>query len=386
MVSNDEQTRLKVINVDEEGRFGGPERRIVNVAANLEKLGTDTIIIMPKLESERFAKYAREAKVNYKTCDITRLSLEPSILVRYIVRFPYELILLLRLFRLYEAELVHVNGASQFKVAIAAKLSRKKVVWHLNNTFLKRSVKLVFSVVSKICADAIIYAGFRAGEYYQVNRKFNNICTANIEAPVLPSFFEVPVLERVNKCLRISVIGGINPAKSLENIIWVAKLLKEKKVSFEIRIAGKILSSQKRYKFILDESIRSNNLAKEVKFLGEVNDIPNLLLETDINLSMSNREASPTAVWEGLAAGRVVISTDVGSVSDHIVNAVNGFVIPVGDVNKAAGLISQISSNVFDIKKLSIEAKRTAEANFSLNEITKQHLAIYKTVIKKKVY
>ena len=63
--------------------------------------------------------------------------------------------------------------------------------------------------------------------------------------------------------------------------------------------------------------IKSNQLDARIKFLGEVANVPELVQDSDIILTMSNREASPTAVWEGLAAGRIVISTDVGDVQ-HI--------------------------------------------------------------------
>ena len=119
---------LEVINVDEEGRFIGPERRI-NVARRFVTIFKTTVIITA-IDSDRFVDYANSANVEYNILDITRLSLERSILFRYIRRLPYELYLLIKFFRAHDAVLVHVNGASQFKVTIAAKLSGKKVVWH----------------------------------------------------------------------------------------------------------------------------------------------------------------------------------------------------------------------------------------------------------------
>ena len=164
----------------------------------------------------------------------------------------------MKFFRSNPARLVHVNGASQFKVAIAAKLSGKQVVWHLNNTYLKLPVKLLFTILSRICADAIIYAGFRAGVYYKVKKRFKNLPVSNIEAPVLKKFFECNTLAKVNKKLRISVIGGVNPAKSLEDVVFVAVHLDRSDIDFQISIAGKILLSQASYKHKLHSMIKSN--------------------------------------------------------------------------------------------------------------------------------
>ena len=85
-------TIIKVLNVDEEGRFVGPERRIVNVARGICKKSVKTTVIIPAIDSDRFVDYANSANVEYNILDITRLSLERSILFRYIRRLPYELI------------------------------------------------------------------------------------------------------------------------------------------------------------------------------------------------------------------------------------------------------------------------------------------------------
>ena len=237
----EQMAKIKVLNVDEEGRFGGPERRIINVARALHQKSVETTVVLPELDNDYFVAYANALGVKYQALDITRLSLERAMLLRYVRRFPRELYILTKFFRSNSARLVHVNGASQFKVAIAAKLSGKKIVWHLNNTYLKLPVKLMFNILSRMCADGIIYAGFRAGAYYRVAERFKNLPASNIEAPVLQNFFECDTLKTVNKKLKISIIGGVNPAKSLEDVVLVAALLNRSDVDFQISIAGKIL-------------------------------------------------------------------------------------------------------------------------------------------------
>ena len=145
-------------------------------------------MIIPAIDSDRFVDYANAANVEYHILDITRLSLERSILFRYVRRLPYELYLLIKFFRAHDAVLVHVNGASQFKVTIAAKLSGKKVVWHFNNTYLKFPVKLLFVFLSRICADAIIHAGFRVVNITMLQNALKNYQFPNIEAPFCKIF------------------------------------------------------------------------------------------------------------------------------------------------------------------------------------------------------
>ena len=89
--------------------------------------------------------------------------------------------------------------------------------------------------------------------------------------------------------------------------------------------------------------------------------MPELVQNSDIILTMSNREASPTAVWEGLAAGRIVVSTDVGSVREHIESEVNGFMVAVGATKNAAEIIKNIwNGHIFNLK-LQMKARDTAK-------------------------
>lgn len=372
---------IVVANVDEEGRFGGPEKRITLVAKTLNGKGIKTIVVVPRLDSQSFCSYLSKNDVEFLKVDITRLSLERRILFRYLIRFPLEVWILLKTIKKICPDIVHVNGASQFKVAIASWLAGKKVVWHLNNTFLKPPVKFVFHFLSYFLTDGVIFAGSRAGKYYNVNKRFKSLPKFNIEAPVSKEFYGIPFRSTTTDRLEIVAVGGVNSAKGIDDLIRVAGVLQEKGINFRIRVAGKILPSQQVYyeeclAIIQELSISRSSL----EFLGEVDDIPQLLSSADIALTMSRREASPTAVWEGLAAGRIVVTTDVGSVKDHISSGENGFIVDIGDYKAAAEAIESIfqgNSSLVNMRKL---ARRRAVEAFSTESISQLHSEIYRMV------
>ena len=372
---------MKVINVDEEGRVGGPERRIANVAGRLTKIGTKTTVIIPILDGDFFKEYLDSLSVDYAVLDITRLSLERSVLLRYVLRFPIEFLTLYKFFIGHQAKIVHVNGAYQFKVALAAKFASKRVIWHLNNTYVKKSVGFVFRIVSGLCADGIIFAGSRAGNYYKVKTRFNGIPQSCIEAPVGDKFFKINPVGMISGFLNLVVIGGVNPDKGLEDLIAVVGKLKKQRISFKLRIAGKLNNSQIKYRESLSglESLFGLD-SSDLEYLGEVNDVPKLLETADVCISMSKREASPTAVWEGLASGRVVVSTDVGSVGDYIANGDNGFVVPVGACDDVVQILTQLSLGNINTVAMASRARTTALNNFHLSRIAELHNEIYKKV------
>jgi len=60
---------LKVANVIEEGRFGGPQATIIAVAEKLRNDNIDTIVVFPKKNSALFYK-----KLSEKNIQTRRLS------------------------------------------------------------------------------------------------------------------------------------------------------------------------------------------------------------------------------------------------------------------------------------------------------------------------
>lgn len=72
-------------------------------------------------------------------------------------------------------------------------------------------------------------------------------------------------------------------------------------------------------------------LGHKVHFVGWVSDLISLYAAADVVVLTSLNEGTPVALIEASAAGRPVVSTDVGGVSDVVIDGVTGFVVPPGD-------------------------------------------------------
>ena len=67
-----------------------------------------------------------------------------------------------------------------------------------------------------------------------------------------------------------------------------------------------------------------------VDYAGYVDNVEDYLRSADVFLLSSHYEAQPLSVLEAMAAGKPVISTDVGGVSDIVTD--NGILVPADDV------------------------------------------------------
>ena len=102
---------------------------------------------------------------------------------------------------------------------------------------------------------------------------------------------------------------------------------------------------------------------------------------SDIILSTSENEGMPVALIEAQLAGKPVVATDVGSVSEVILNHETGIV-----TNKNTGSIaSALESLVIDKAKreeMGRLAMARAQALFSVDRMINAHIELYKSIVK----
>ena len=117
-----------------------------------------------------------------------------------------------------------------------------------------------------------------------------------------------------------------------------------------------------------------------VSVIGWV-DAADLFGAADIILSTSENEGMPVALIEAQLAGKPVVATDVGSISEVVLNHETGIV-----TNKNAGSIaSAIESLVLDKttrEEMSRLAIARAQALFSVDRMINAHIELYKSIVK----
>ncbi len=130
------------------------------------------------------------------------------------------------------------------------------------------------------------------------------------------------------------------------------------------------------------------DLLKQVKAAAPSNvsvvgwaDAADLIGASDIILSTSENEGMPVALIEAQLAGKPVVATDVGSVSEVILNHETGIV-----TNKNAGSIaSAVESLILDRttrEEMGRLATARALALFSVDRMINSHVELYKSIVK----
>jgi len=114
-----------------------------------------------------------------------------------------------------------------------------------------------------------------------------------------------------------------------------------------------------------------------VEFLGERDDVPELLAGFDVFAFPSRFEGLCLAVIEAQAAGVPVVATPVGGIRETVVDGETGLLVPVGD---SAALAEAICSLLDDDElgvRVASGARHQAFVRFSLASMVQQTIRMY---------
>lgn len=336
---------IRVANIIEEGKLGGPQIRIITVAAKMHDQ-VETTVIMPTENSEWFVNACISEEIKYKTLPISRITKEWTVALRYIFFSIFEIAQITKLLKSEKFDLIHVSGGSwQYKGVIAGKLANVPVLWHINDTSMPRLLRKLFSIISPM-ADGFIFASECSKQYYQPILK-RALPSFVIPSPVDTMTFNPKVVNPYEGKLKslfkdkivIGTVANVNPVKGLEHLIKVASELNDSFQDIYFLVIGAIYQNQSGY-FKKLKKLAAELGVENILFLGGQSDIKELLKTIDIYFCSSISESSPIAVWEAMAMGKPVVSTAVGDVPLYIENCINGFVVDVGNIDEMVRCLS----------------------------------------------
>ena len=164
---------MKICYIDEDGRFGGPQQRMLLVAKALtNKKNVKIKFFLPKNDTKDFQQKLLKYKFDFQTLRLTRLSLEFNIILKYIFFFLYEIIILCLSIKKEKFDIIQINSTSQFKGVISALIVGKPSIWVIEDTNFNFIIKNIFLLLAKISKSKIIYTSKSVDKYYSITKQF----------------------------------------------------------------------------------------------------------------------------------------------------------------------------------------------------------------------
>ena len=114
--------------------------------------------------------------------------------------------------------------------------------------------------------------------------------------------------------------------------------------------------------------------------LGWQNNIERVLSAADIVLLTSDNEGTPLSLIQAGMAGLPVVTTNVGSVPEVVLNNVTGIVTEL-DVQQIADALENLAHNQALRARLGVTAKEFTLANFGVQRLVHDHEELYKKLL-----
>jgi len=158
-----------------------------------------------------------------------------------------------------------------------------------------------------------------------------------------PAPLPVEAPEGDGRRYRVGIVGSFQPRKGHEFFLRAAARVREHRSDVEFLIIG---DGPRRPE--LEQAAHNLGLGRTVHFLGNREDVPDLLRTLDLVVLSSHEpegghaETLPLVLLEAGATGLPVVATDVGAVSDLVVEGETGFVVAQRDYAGIAHRIERL--------------------------------------------
>jgi glycosyltransferase involved in cell wall biosynthesis len=131
----------------------------------------------------------------------------------------------------------------------------------------------------------------------------------------------------------------------------------------------------------IEEEAVCLGLRDRVEFLGERQDVPEILAAAHVFALPTNWEGFPLSILEAMRAGLPVIASDVGGVAEGVVEGTTGFLVPRGDAAAFRDRLDRLLHRPSVRQQMGAAGRRRYEAKFTLDAMTRNTLAVYHSVL-----
>src|SRR5699024_8916643 len=176
-------------------------------------------------------------------------------------------------------------------------------------------------------------------------------------------------------------------------IIHISNFRKVKRIQDVIKTFAKIQNKVKSKLILVGDGPESPtafdmvdqlNINDKVIFLGRQKNISDLLSISDLLLLMSEQESFGLVILEAMASEVPTIGTNVGGIPEVINHNETGYLVDLGDTNKAADYAINLLKDSNKLSKMSQLAYERSKTKFHSTTIVNQYLELYKSVLNNK--
>jgi glycosyltransferase involved in cell wall biosynthesis len=355
-----ERRPLKILHIDPERNWGGGEAQVIGLLTYLAAKGHRNRL----LADPGGSLFARSQGL-----DIER--------VPFVLRNDFDLRRVPELRRQIAREKYHVvhfhtkrahalslwlpRGQGCPKYVVTRRMDYpEKSNWYTRRLYNRRVDGVV--AISQAILDILIGAG--------VDRQKIRLIHSGIDPVSLCALPARPVSR--DSAYVLGCLGGLDPRKGQSELLSALAILKARKLKFACVIGGSGPLRADLEKQAADQGLRDS-----VEFLGFVADVPGFFAAIDIFVMPSRFEGLGVAVLEAMAAGKAVVASRVGGLTESVVDGETGLLVPKGDVTALAEAIAALLQEPARANEMGRQGRARVLEYFTLEQMAQKNEAFY---------
>ncbi|EOU1468760.1 glycosyltransferase [Clostridium perfringens] len=358
---------MKIIEVIPTLDTGGAERLVCDLSISLSKENEVEVFCLYNSIKTDFSKKLRDNNVKVQYFNKKRgWDLKCFLKIFYAIKNS-------------NAEIVHSHIDSIKYVAIPCIIYNKKLFYTVHNMADKDAYGI------NRYLNKILFKYFNITPVAIAKKVKKSILDLyNLRDSEVPLIYNGINMEEINESLKYNDFIENDTI----NIFNVAVFRKQKNHKFLIDIFKESYKENPKLRLYLigdgilkkdiEKYVKENGLEKVVFFLGNRNDVYNLMKTFDIFMLTSDYEGFSLAILEAMACKKKIIVTDVGGNSEQIINGKTGFLIKKDDINFAVDILKKTLSD----KKIHENAYEYLLDNFTIEKAKDKYIKEFKKKLK----
>jgi glycosyltransferase involved in cell wall biosynthesis len=375
-------TRVRVLRVIARMNVGGPAVQITSLMRGFDQA---------QFEHKLVTGYCGDDEVDYLETSGKDISVERVWGLGRSINLFSDLVAVFRIIKIirdFKPDIVHTHTAKAGVIGRLASLlsghkSKRVHTFHghvLYGYFSKNKTRLYIFIenIFSMITDKFVCVGVKVR---------NDLIEAGIgslnQYIVFPPGVEKPLtVQRGKAALQLNIssneiyclyLGRITSIKRPDRLIEVATILKNKgvEVTFLIAGGGDLLEEMRTF---------AEYLELPMNFMGWQHDLGALFSVADILIMTSDNEGTPLSAIQAQLSGVPVVSTDVGSVAEVLLDGKSGFLTNLEPMQIAAK-IEFLAANSKERINMGKVGKAFAIDKFSPERLVKDHENLYKDLI-----
>lgn len=123
-------------------------------------------------------------------------------------------------------------------------------------------------------------------------------------------------------------------------------------------------------------------IRERVEFKGSRGDVPEILAKSDVFVLASKTETLPISILEAMRAGLPVVASDVGGVSEEVIDGETGLLVSPGSVEELSAALRQLLADKTMRLSMGRAGRKRFEQIFRSDRMVERTENVYATVLK----